>query len=217
METVPKQAEKRQRALSPEELFEAYRQQGDKEALKALAGLYGGRLYSFAFRILRSRADAEEALQEMWIRVHEHRAEWVAGTSIRSWLFRILRNWCLDILRKRGGNHRLDGEDLEGNIETLLGTAVLADRYQSASSRALDFLLWELISTAIEDLSPEYGLLILYSFDRWSYAEMAEAEGIPEKLVKSRLYQAREKIKEYLARHGYEVEFTKADTGRRHE
>jgi RNA polymerase sigma-70 factor (ECF subfamily) len=202
MNTAPKQSTRRERFASPEELFERYRQ-GDWEALEVLYDRFEWPLYRFAVRLLGSREDGADVLQDMWCRAHLHQGDWRTGTSVKSWFFGILRNLCFDQLRRRKHEPVLDGEEDEQGTE-FQRQSTLADWYTTWSRTAFDPSFRRALEEGLQHLAPVYRVLLLYAFDDWSYAEMAEKEGISESQVKGRLYRAREQIKEYLIGCGYE-------------
>lgn len=202
MNTAPKQLRRRERLPSSEELFERYRQ-GDLEALEALYDRFELPLYRFAVHLLGSREDGADALQEMWCRAHEHQEDWQAGTSIKSWFFCILRNTCFDLLRKRK-HEPLQEVDEDDRAVDLQMQPTLADWYCYWSTTAFDPSFRNAVAEGLQHLVPAYRVLLLYAFDDWSYAEMATQEGISTSQVKGRLHRAREQLKDYLIRCGYE-------------
>lgn len=87
--------------------------QGSEEALGALYDRYRRPCFSFAVRILGSESDAEEAVQECFVRVWRRGASFdSARGNVTTWLFSIVRNICVDELRKR--RRRLPSDGLEG-------------------------------------------------------------------------------------------------------
>ena len=201
MNTAPKQS-MRERLPSSEELFERFRQ-GDREALEALYDRFELPLYRFAVRLLGSQEDGADALQEMWCRAQQHQGDWRAGTSIKSWLFGILRNHCFDLLRRRKHDPLQDVDDDIQAVELQMQSA-LADWYGHWSTTAFDPSFRKAVEEGLQHLVPVYRVLLLYVFDDWSYAEMAAQEGISTSQVKGRLHRAREQLKDYLIECGYE-------------
>jgi RNA polymerase sigma-70 factor (ECF subfamily) len=75
---------------------------GSKEAFTILASRYTGQIIKFAYRYVGSRSDAEDVAQEAMIRLWRHAASWEPqGYSLRSWIYRITYNLCIDEIRKR--------------------------------------------------------------------------------------------------------------------
>jgi RNA polymerase sigma-70 factor, ECF subfamily len=190
--------------LLPEELFEKYRKEGDTKALEAIYDMYKNQLYSFAIRLTGSQEDGAEAFQEMWYKTHRNRQSWITGTSVVTWLFTILRNVCLDILRKRREDLLPEGGDIDVSVESRMGESALADWYHTWNSREKDPLFREHVEAGVQRLAPIHRALILYAFDGFSYRQMAGMEGISEQKVKSRIFHARQSLKAYLGLHGYE-------------
>src|SRR6266571_2175280 len=96
-------------ADSDEQLFRRFAAERSTAALEALYDRHAGAMITFAARMLGDRSLARDALQETWINAIEHAREWAPSAQLRTWLFRILRNICLDQLRSRGV--RLGSED----------------------------------------------------------------------------------------------------------
>ena len=171
--------------------------------MEALYDRFESPLYGFAVRLLGSREDGADVLQEMWCRAHLHQKDWITGTSIKSWLFGILRNLCFDLLRRRRHEPLLEVSNGEQDSE-VQREAILAEWYSTWNSTALDPSFRKAVDDGLQQLAPIYRVLVLYAFDDWSYSEMAEQEGISESQVKGRIHRARAQLKEYLASRGYE-------------
>ena len=86
--------------LTDAELAEACKR-GDLRAFERLYELEAGRMKSLAYHLLRSRADAEDAVQEAFIKVHKSVQGFEGNSSLATWVYRILLNCCYDALRKR--------------------------------------------------------------------------------------------------------------------
>ncbi len=74
---------------------------GDLRAFEHLYSLYAGRMKSLAFHLLGSRADAEDAVQEAFIKIHKALRGFEQNSQLSTWIYRILVNCCYDALRKR--------------------------------------------------------------------------------------------------------------------
>jgi len=132
----------------------------------------------YARSILRSRADAEDAVQTAALRGLERLSSYDEGRPFKGWWFAILRNGCVDSLR-RARRHPT----------TALDHDVADDR---AAEPAPD---WEALDRALETLSDSHREIVrLRYFADLSYAEIAEALSIPSGTVMSRLHHARQAL-----------------------
>jgi RNA polymerase sigma-70 factor (ECF subfamily) len=138
-------------------------------ALEPLLEQAGG----YARSILRNRADAEDAVQAAALRGLERLGSYDERRSFKSWWFAILRNCCIDSLRRA---RRRPTVAIEGDI---------ADAREPAPD-------WEPLDCALDSLSENHREIVrLRYFADLSYAEIAEALSIPAGTVMSRLYHAR--------------------------
>ena len=125
--------------------------------------------------MLRNRQDAEDVVQQAALRGWERFATYQVGRPFTGWWFAILRNCCIDLLRRR----RTEPVDLRES----------GDRAEIPSS---DTMAWESLRVAMDQLSNEHrDILRLRYFADLSYRELAEALSIPEGTVMSRLHMAR--------------------------
>src|SRR2546427_64323 len=73
----------------------------DERAFSRVAEAYAGRLYAVAYRLLRNRADAEDAVQRALMKAFAARASYSPRWAVSTWLYRVLSNVCIDELRRR--------------------------------------------------------------------------------------------------------------------
>ena len=133
-------------------------------------------LYRIAWSYLGNNADVEDAVQDALIKAWEKRNSLRDLKQFRPWMSRILTNQCKDLLRKRK----------KWNFYPLEDAAA-----QEAASPEPDAPVLE----AVKKLKPEQGLLItLYYVDGYSVRELADALGIPESTVKTRMRSARRQL-----------------------
>jgi RNA polymerase sigma-70 factor (ECF subfamily) len=156
-----------------------------------LAGLvrdYSALLFRVAHSVLRSRAEAEDAVQDCFVRVLEHRRKLAGVQDMRVWLVRIVWNLALD--RRR----RLKPEQMdEAFARTLVGAETPADQ-ALAEARRMARVLQE-----IERLPrKEREVLLLSAMEELGTAEMAAVLGRSESAVRALLYRARTRLKERI-------------------
>lgn len=150
---------------------------GSREYARALESLLP-QAGSYASSILRSRADAEDAVQIAALRGLEHLSSYDATRPFRGWWFAILRNCCIDALRRA---RRERTAPIEGDI--------VDDRSVEAGPD------WDALDRALECLSDLHRDVVrLRYFGDLSYAEIAETLQIPAGTVMSRLHNARQTL-----------------------
>jgi RNA polymerase sigma-70 factor, ECF subfamily len=159
--------------------------EGEPAAFERLVDLYHRPLFNLAYRLLGSREDAQDATQNAFVKAYEHLASFDQGQRFFSWIYRILRNECLNALRSRRPTAPLP-EDLAAKEGT-------ADPLEQRERRAA-------VQEALLDLSIEQReVVLLRHFTELSYDEIATSLGVPVKTVKSRLYSARQRLVVLLA------------------
>src|SRR5579871_3212139 len=160
------------------------RQHADDEALAALVDQYAATLYRVAFSVLRNPSDAEDAVQEAFLRVLRHRDRLDEVRDHRVWLIRIVWNIVLD--RKRRAKTRPETDDVEELARVLPANGLSAEERAAAAQHHAHVL------ACIEKLPPkERQVLTLSAFDELNSVEIAEVLDISESSVRSRLFRAR--------------------------
>lgn len=148
---------------------------GARDYARALEPLLG-QAAAYARALLRNRSDAEDAVQQAALRGLERIATFDAARPFRGWWFAILRNCCIDILRRRPLTEPLGDRDPPAPVP----------------DESLD---WARFDDAIERLTPLHGeILRLRYFGDLSYADLVEALRIPQGTVMSRLHLARKAL-----------------------
>ena len=168
-------------------LLERFRS-GDREAFAELVVRYQRPVYNAALWILRKPEDANDVAQTVFLRVAERLDEYDDQYRFFSWIYRIAVNESLNLLRRGGREEALDDEvDLPG-----------ADG-DDPQSRADVAETAARLRAAIALLSPGDRMVItLRHFSELSYEEMAEVLDVDQKTVKSRLYEARQRLRAML-------------------
>src|SRR5579859_976514 len=153
-------------------------------AIAALVDEYAGTLYRVAYSVLRNSADAEDAVQETYLRVLRHRDTLSEIREPRVWLVRIVWNVVLD--RKRRAKTRPETDDIADLARLLPASGLSAEeRVASAQHHAT-------VLRAVAQLpEKEQRVLILSAFEELSSVEIAQVLGTTESTVRSRLFRAR--------------------------
>jgi RNA polymerase sigma-70 factor (ECF subfamily) len=156
----------------------------DEEALAGLVSQYAATLYRVAFSVLRNAADAEDAVQEAFLRVLRHRETLAEVRDQRVWLIRIVWNIVLD--RKRRAKTRPETDDVADLARVLPSQGLSAEEIASAAQHHARVL------ACVEQLSgKERQVLLLSAFEELNSVEIATVLGITESSVRSRLFRAR--------------------------
>jgi RNA polymerase sigma-70 factor (ECF subfamily) len=163
------------------------RQRADDAALAALVSQYSGTLYRVAYSVLRNSADAEDAVQEAFMRVLRHRDTLHEVRDQRVWLIRIVWNVVLD--RKRRSKTRPETDDVAELARVLPAGGLNAEERAAAAQHHAHVL------ACVEQLpAKERQVLMLAAFEELNSVEIASVLGVSESSVRSRLFRARNLI-----------------------
>lgn len=170
----------------------------DESAFTELVKRYQRNIYFLAYRLLGNHLDADEVVQETFVRIYRRRKEIANVTSFTSFLMRIATNYAIDMLRKRKGHGEV-GEDvgsLPGEIQGELSRQV-----RTPSDLHEDKVVMEEIHRALEKLAPRQRItVILHDVDGYSKTEVAAIMECSEATVRSNLHIARTKLKKILTK-----------------
>jgi len=156
----------------------------EEAAVATLVDQYSGTLYRVAFSVLRNVSDAEDAVQEAFLRVLRHRNTLREVRDHRVWLIRIVWNVVLD--RKRRAKTRPETDDVSELARVLPSNGLSAEQIASAAQHHSQVL------ACVEKLpDKERQVLLLSAFEELSSVEIASVLGITESSVRSRLFRAR--------------------------
>ncbi len=157
-------------------------QRGDKQALGELVDLYHGAVYRMAFRIVGSGEDAADVTQSTFLNAFENLHAYRPEYKFFSWLYRIGVNEALDFRRRRQGAQHLDESlpDQEPGPELVTRHGELQKQIQAALMQLSD---------------EQRAVIVLRHFSECSYGDISEILAIPEKTVKSRLFEARRALR----------------------
>jgi RNA polymerase sigma-70 factor (ECF subfamily) len=171
-------------------LVERFRQ-GDREAFTELVIRYQRPIYNAAFWILRSADDAHDIAQAVFLKVAEHLDEYDSHRRFFSWIYRIAVNESLNLLRRNGHEEAL-GEDVD-----LPGLESANPEARARAAERTRDIERALLSMSSADRT----VIVLRHFSECSYQEIAQILEIDEKTVKSRLFEARNRLRHLLHDH----------------
>ncbi|MDH4156240.1 MAG: RNA polymerase sigma factor [candidate division Zixibacteria bacterium] len=177
------------------ELVESF-VKGDELAFAELVRRYRQKIYSLAYQLLRNHLDADEVVQETFVRVFKRREELVNVKYFSTFLIRIATNYSIDLLRKRKIQSAMsdDSSSLPGVVQLDLSRRVATPSEMFDNKR-----LMEEIARALDQLPPKQrATAILHDIEGYSKSEIAQAFECPEATVRSNLHIARSKLKKIL-------------------
>jgi RNA polymerase sigma-70 factor (ECF subfamily) len=158
-------------------------------------------LYGAALRMTRNPADAEDLVQETFLKAYRAYDSFQEGTNLKAWLYRILTNTFINAYRAR--KRRPEETDLD-DVEELylyhrLGGLEAAQAGRSAEEEVLDRITDDDVKQAIEALPEQFRLAVVLSdLEGFSYKEIAEIMGTPLGTVMSRLHRGRRAMQRTL-------------------
>jgi RNA polymerase sigma-70 factor, ECF subfamily len=173
---------------------------GDQQAFSKLVTQYERKIYRLALNITRNEEDAEDVLQDAFLKAYEHLDRFEGHSKFYTWLVRIAVNEALMKLRKRKGDRTVSlDEPMETGEETVMREiAVWEDNPEQRYSREE---MQTILDEAVASLKPDFRTVFtLRDIEELSTEETAEALGISVPAVKSRLLRARLALRERLTR-----------------
>ncbi|HWA94672.1 MAG TPA: RNA polymerase sigma factor [Terracidiphilus sp.] len=177
--------------MAPSDAQQTARERAAEETLAALVDEYSGTLYRVAYSVLHNTTDAEDAVQEAFLRVLRHRDTLHEVRDHRVWLIRIVWNIVLD--RKRRAKTRPETDDIADMARVLPAEGLSAEERAAAAQHHTHVL------KQVDKLpAKEREVLLLSAFEELSSVEIASVLGITESSVRSRLFRARNLMAEML-------------------
>jgi len=194
--------------LTDEALIENFRRTGDMTKFKSLVRRYQNRIYSAAVRILGNTEEAEEVVQDTFVKVHENIDKFRNQASFSAWVFRIAHNQCVNTLRnkrkKRGfallsfdpQSTPLDSDDLSDSSPVV---SQLADPGPTPEEESDLSEQEQMIASSLRQLpETQREVLVLHDIEGFSYQEISNIVGASIGTVRSRLHYGRLKLRELL-------------------
>jgi len=179
----------------------AQSREGDTAAFGELVRRYEGKIFRLAQHVTQNREDAEDVLQETFMKAYEHLDQFQGNSKFYTWIVRIAVNQALMKLRRRKTDKSVS---LDETIDTGEDTMVreIAAWDEDPEQRFSRDELGGILDTAVQSLEPPYrSVFQLRDIDELSTEETAEALGLSVPAVKSRLLRARLQLRERLTRY----------------
>lgn len=157
---------------------------GDELAFRQLVEHYQRYAYSVAFRMLGSKTEAEDVVQECFVKVWRKLGSFDMEKKFSTWLFKIITNACIDFIRKQGGN---------GLTTDFIHTSI-----QHPDPFASRDLVEKVHQLTLHLPEKQRAVFVLIDLEGFENQEAAEMLGVPTDNIKSNLYQARRTIRNQL-------------------
>ena len=162
---------------------------------------FAPQLYSAALRMTRNAADAEDVVQEAFLKAYRAYHTFQAGTNLKAWLYRILTNTYINRYRKEARRpNEVDFDEVEDlYLYKRLGSAESGRASRSAEDEALEQFVDADVKAALEELPDHFRMpVLLADVDGFSYKEIAEILDVPIGTVMSRLHRGRKALQKAL-------------------
>jgi len=164
-------------------------QRGDLAAYEHLYRVHGARLKSVAFNLLGSSTDAEDAVQETFLRVYRSAKGFKGQSAFATWIYRILVNCCYDLRRRKAHLQQPEADAAEGEEPAA----------REAAAPAADHPLRLALEACVARLSPKHReVFVLFEVQGFRHSEIAAMLDISEALSKNRLYEAKQQLRRLL-------------------
>jgi RNA polymerase sigma-70 factor, ECF subfamily len=168
-----------------------------REAFEREALPFVDQLYSAALRYTRNPADAEDLVQESFAKAYAAFHQYLPGTNLRAWLYRILTNTYINAYRK--DQRRPTEVSADGPDDFSLYDRVASNRQAAAETVFLDSLTDDEVREALSDLPEQFRIAVyLADVEGFTYAEIADIMGTPIGTVMSRLHRGRSALQKAL-------------------
>jgi len=159
---------------------------GDKEAYTGLVNSYKDMIYTVCLRMLRSEADAEEAAQDVFVKVYRSLGSFQAKAKFSTWLYRIAYNNCISVIRKKVKMIDLVDEVPEGEVDEMEMNGLES---LSAQERS------RYLNMAIESLGETDAVVVtLFYYDEMSLEEISQVTGLTSSNIRIKLHRSRKKM-----------------------
>jgi len=179
----------------------AQTREGDTRAFSELVKRYESKVFRLAHHVTQNREDAEDVLQETFLKAYEHLDQFRGDSKFYTWIVRIAVNQALMKLRRRKSDNAVSiDETIDTGEDNLVREIAAWD--ENAEQRYSREEIGEILNSAVQSLEPLYrSVFVLRDIEDLSTEETAEALDLSVPAVKSRLLRARLQLREKLTRY----------------
>lgn len=166
-------------------------------------------MYNFAFRLTMDEDDANDLVQDTYLKAFRFISSFEQGTNAKAWLFRILKNSFINDYRKRSKEpSKVDYQEVETTYNS--EDAAEVDRTTDLRIESVQDMIGDEVANALNSLPVDFRtVIILCDIEGFTYEEMAKILDIPIGTVRSRLHRARnllkDKLRSYASSMGYDT------------
>ncbi|ANF98349.1 RNA polymerase sigma factor SigW [Paenibacillus bovis] len=170
---------------------------GDQRAFAEIVDLYKDKIFHLGYRMLSNRHEAEDVVQETFLRVYKSLDRYDPKQKFSTWIYRIATNLCIDRLRKRKPSFSLDAE--LNDQDSTDGYALIPGDERTPESEYLLTETQQLIHQAIDSLPDKYKtVMILRYLQELSLQEISDVMDMPVTTIKTRVHRGREFLRKKL-------------------